>query len=828
MDFPMIDLGSFSTSIKDNFVLLFSPTLQPVNRKRKKIGKKRAPSALFPQIGGLKSRITAIFDSFANPLVSVQTIKWARIPAPAASNSFPAEITPDFDISSNCAKVNGTYHRIIKAIGYPRNVDDGWLEQFMATSEPYDVSLHIHPASIGSTLANIHNQIIRQTSDLLSSQNEGTPNPSLEIKKKDTMKVYSLLYKGKEKMFNVSLYVDCQAETKEELELMTERCKANMNALLIVPKQTDFRMADGMKSMLPLGTDALQAQREFLTSSLCATFPFLYPVNSIKGGTFFAHERNTLNPIFIDFPSMSNKHFFVLGISGSGKSYAAKFLLMQHILAREPKIYILDPNAEYSNLVRKLGGAEITISKDSDRIINLFDLAGEDFGSKMLTLISVFDIITGGLTESQKGVLNEALVRVYEKKGIAATDPSSWTRNAPTFSDLRRVLEDMQKNMNRRSQSPEEKSIDVLLNRVRMYSTGGFFGFLDRETSVDLKSNMLDFDLSGLPPQVKQLVMFSVLELISREIRKDKKPKVVLIDEGWSLLRSKEAENYILEFIKTSRKFNASIGFITQEIEDLMRSEGGRSILNTTSTKILLRQNSSNLELISKTLALNDKERDYLLRAEKGQGLMISEQGRYEFIVKASPMIHKLITTDPNEEAFVVPVKKARKKKAAGVDSERGFYLESELKDEQKDYLSSEGYSYHTSHLFSARGSRCFMVRRQPQESLEHSLLCWAIAEEIRKHGGMPDVRATREADVSVKIGDMLVCFEVETGSNLHSYGEDHVRQKMREIRSKCDRLIVVSLDTRMRARYARLSGSDAIVRTSVQGTVARLFGQPA
>gem|GEM_PF-665581 len=830
--FPAIEMEPLSASVKNGLVLLFSPSLQPRRRKsmKKKPAKtkKHARGPLFPQMGILKGKIAALLENLANswkgPLSSVPRVAWIRIRKNAAPDTFPEEITPDFDISQSYAKVNGTFHRIIKAIGYPRNVEDGWLEQFMATSEPYDVSLHIHPASIGRTLAGIHNQIIRQTSDLLSSQNEGTPNPSLEIKKKDTMKVYGLLYKGKEKMFNVSLYVDCQADSLEELEMTSERCKANMNALLIVPKQAHFRMADGIKSVLPVAVDALQAQREFLTRSLCATFPFLYPVGSKREGIFFAHERNTLNPLFIDFDSMSNKHFFVLGISGSGKSYAAKFLLMQHMLAREPKIYILDPNAEYSNLVRKLGGEEIAISKDSDRIINLFDLAGEDFGSKMLTLISVFDIITGGLTESQKGVLNEALVRVYRKMGIEAANPASWGRKAPTFSDLRGILEDMRNRMKRRLQSPEEKSVDVLLNRVRMYSRGGFFGFLDRGTNVDLRGGMLDFDLSGLPVQVKQLVMFSVLELISREIRKDKLPKLVLIDEAWSLLRSKEAENYIMEFIKTSRKFNASIGFITQEIEDLLRSEGGRSILNTTSTKMLLRQNSSNLELISKTLALNAKERDYLLRAEKGQGLMISEQGRYEFIVKAPPMIHKLITTDPNEEAAVVPLKKERKEEAA-VDCARGFYLESELSDHEKDTLSTLGYVYHQSHVFDRNGCYNCMVRTQANESPEHALLCWAIAEEIKKHGAEPEVLATVGADVSVKVGKKLVFFEVETGSVLESHGREYMEKKMDERRKACDRLIVVVTDRKKRGTYEKIARATTITRTEVPETVKGLFG---
>jgi hypothetical protein len=376
----------------------------------------------------------------------------------------------------------------------------------------------------------------------------------------------------------------------------------------------------------------------------------------------------------------------------------------------------------------------------------------------------------------------------------------------------------------RHAQTPEEKSVGVLLNRVRMYAKGGFFDFLDRPTKVDLDSKIMDFDLSNLPPQVKQLVMFSVLELVSREIRKDKNPKVVLIDEGWSLLRSKEAENYILEFIKTSRKFNASIGFITQEIEDLLRSESGRSILNTTSTKILLRQNSSNLELISKILALNGRERDYLLRADKGEGLLINEHGRYEFMVKAPQAIHSLITTDPNEKAVIVPPKKEKKKKP--MNSERGFYLESELSEDQRAELVRLGFVQHSSKLFDAHTVRHYYVKRMPQESPEHSLMSWAIANEIRACGGKPDVRATKEADVSVSIGKRLVCFEVETGDNINSYGPEHVREKMAVIKGKCDKLIVLVTKRELRGKYANLSGAETITRTEAQETVRGLFGR--
>jgi len=627
-------------------------------------------------------------------------------------------------------------------------------------------------------------------------------------------------------MFQTSLYVDNQANSLKELDLLTEKCKANMNALLVIPKLLDFRMAQGIKSMLPLAVDAIGVRKDFLTSSLSATFPFLYPVDSKKKGLFFAHEKNTLNPLFIDFDSMSNKHFFVLGISGSGKSYTSKFLLMQQLLSQQCKVYILDPNAEYTELAKRMKGEVVVLSKDSKTIINLFDLAGEDFGSKMLTLISVFDIITGGLTESQKGVLNDALLEVYKSKSIEAANPLTWGNIPPTFSDLKSVLKKMLDDAEENGRSTEQKSIEVLYNRVRMYSKNGFFGFLDRPTKVNLRNSFIDFDLNALPSQVKQLVMFSVLELISREIKKDKDPKVVLIDEGWSLLRSKEAENYILDFIKTSRKHNASIGFITQEIEDLLRSDGGKSILNTTSTKLLLRQNSSNLDLITKTLVLNEKERNYLLRASKGEGLLINEHGRFEFVVNAPKKIHDLITTNPNEENSKAQEEKEPKAETPKVeiDLSRGFYSFDEVTKEQAWELRKAGYIIHRSIFLGRTGTTNFYVKRQGRESAEHALLCWAIADEIRKRGGKPKVAATVEADVSFEVKGKRVCFEVETGENLASFGPEFIQKKMKDKKLDHEEVFIVVTKRLLKGKYERISSMPTITRTQITDTLDKLF----
>ena len=738
-----------------------------------------------------------------------------------SNDLFKSVITPSFDIQSDHAKVNGEFHRIVKVTGYPRKVEDGWLQSFLSKNEGYDISIHIDPSTIRHMLVYLHNQIIQQASDLMTSTMKGTPNPALEIKKSDTMRVYDSLYKGEEKLFYVSLYIDNKEEDIESLNLLTEKCKANLNSMLMIPSPVKWRTADALKSTIPIANDKLETRKEFLTSSLTATFPFISPVDSREKGTLFAHELETSNPVFLDFEEMSNKHFFVIGISGSGKSYTSKYLLMQQLFKEETKIYVLDPNGEYSGLCRKLGGQTIKLSRESDSIINLFDLAGDDFGNKLLGLISAFDILVGGLTESQKSILGKALSKVYRKKGIYHEDSSTWHRKYPTFSDLKQVLNNIREQMIKNKEYLQDPSVESLLNRVEMYCDGGIFGFLDKHTKIEVSNNFACFDLSSLPNAVKPLCMFMVLDLIKNEVKKDLKAKVVLIDEGWALLKSKEAENYILEFIKTSRKYNAGIGFVTQEIEDLLNSQTGKSILNTASTKILMRQNSSNIQLISKVLNLNKQMENYLLTAQRGYGLIISETGRYKFSVSASPKINALLTTDPNElnKREKKEEKKAEKKQRKKLD--KGLYLKSELSEEEIFELIKDGYVECKERLTQFGGSSIYLVKRRGNESAEHAFLVWSTYYAAKKKFKHVEKMENSSPDVLIKIKDEKIGFEIETGSNLEKMGVDRLKERFDNVRKDMKEMYIIVSSKTEKTRYSNFG--TAFTRNEIESLMDKL-----
>ena len=330
--------------------------------------------------------------------------------------------------------------------------------------------------------------------------------------------------------------------------------------------------------------------------------------------------------------------------------------------------------------------------------------------------------------------------------------------------------------------------------------------------------------MSRLPNAVKSLMMFATLESINREIKSDRKPKVVLIDEGWSLLRSREAASYILEFVKTSRKFNTSMGFITQEIEDLMHSKTGRSILNTASVKILMRQNPTNIDLIGTALRLNDQAKNYLLTASSGYGLLVSEHNIQKFFVRASDKLHELITTHPKDRSTTKPVFVKTVKKAPDVDLGKGIYLDSDMTDEQRIYLLANEYHQHRSRLAQNGGSEKYLIKRRHNESADHAFLCWILQDKLKRHFQNVQMYTNKPGDVVLTVDGKTIAFEVETGQNFRTYSDQEHIKKFEATRERYDEIYIVLSNFNFRERYKRFG--KVITRNQIEPLIAELDRQ--
>jgi hypothetical protein len=694
-------------------------------------------------------------------------------------------------------KLNNKFSRIITAVGFPRNVEQGFLDKLITTNDDFDISIHIEPYSINSTMLMLNGELQKQRADLYSEEMRGSINPSLEIKYSDTRKILDELQKGEEKLFEVSLTINCKANSKKHLDLLTKKVEAELNSIMIQPKIPIFKQLQGYKSLIPLAQDILREQRNITTNALSAFFPLTSPFLALEeSGVMLGLNKNKI-PLIRDIYNLSNANGVVLATSGSGKSYFTKLLILRHLL-QNTKVIVIDPQNEYSNLTKYSKGELIIISRESETIINPLDLMGHDYMEKRLSLIDMFKVMFGDLSEIQKAILDKALTITYMKKGI--TKGKIRHKKMPILGDLYKELELLSKKANK----IEIITYQALLNRLYMY-TEGVFSFMNRETSLNFKSDFVCFNIGDMPKQVKPLVMFLILDYVYSKMKEDKQRKLLVVDEAWSLLGKAEEASYLFEIVKTCRKFNLGLLLITQDVEDLLSSKAGNAVLSNSSYTLLLRQKPAVINNIVKTFHLSNIEKDYLLTATQGRGILIMDNDHQEIEVVASPKEDQIITTNADQIIKSKIVKEDKLNVNITINLNRGLYFGSHINNEEKNYLGNNGYQVRNFVPIGKVKYEEVWIKENKVESLEHTFLVENIKQVIAPYIKSVKINIVRDVDLLIidKKGREIV-IEVETGKGFKKH-KKRILEKFRDVCHNYEHVLIVLSNSDYKTHYNRL-----------------------
>jgi len=699
-------------------------------------------------------------------------------------------------------QVDETFCKVISVIGYPHSVEMGFLDKIISSGERYDLSIHIEPFQIETTMVKLNRELQKQQSDLYADSKKGIINPSLDIKYKSTRKVLEDLQKGQQKLFNVSLYGMSRGKDPKEVNLLTKRIKADFDALMIQSTIPLFQSMEAYASMLPLANNKLKIERNIHTEGLGAFFPFSSPFLDIEpDGILLGLNKNKI-PYIKNIFNLANANGIILATSGSGKSYFTKLLLSRQFM-NGCDIIIIDPQGEYLAITEHYKGVCITISKDSETIINPLDLMGHEYLEKRLSLMDLFSIMFGDLNELQKSILDKAIDMTYENNGITRDDYDS--HEPPTMSNLFEMLTKLEK----ASVQQEKVTYRALLNRIQMYTKKGVFGFLDRKTKINFQNRFVCFNIGSMPKQVKPVVMYLVLDYVYMKMKDSKRRKLLVIDEAWSLLQTAEESSYIFEIVKTCRKYNLGLLMITQDVADLVASKAGHAVLANTSYTFLLRQKPAVVGNVVKTFNLSQTERDFLVSAKLGSGILILENEHQELEVIASPEEHRLITTNPDEMIRLGEKKKPQEQQPketeqANLDLTKLFFAAKELTVLQINILNNHGYVLKKGYGLQS-GPHSYYVKPRHPESLEHTLMVGLILEELKAYTDQVWTKQTKEPDIIFrnKVGQEIV-LEIETGKSLEKH-QERVDEKFTLLKKKYgDRGYIVLTDMRLLNHYAK------------------------
>jgi type IV secretory pathway VirB4 component len=692
-------------------------------------------------------------------------------------------------------KINEQFQRVIYASGYPRNVEAGFLDRIVSLLGDFNLSLHIKPYPIETMLVDINRELQKQRSDLYSMKLKGIINPSLEIQHSDTEHILSVLQKGEERLFNISLYITCKANSIEDLDMLTKKVEAELNSIMILPRVALFRMIQGFRSTAPLGVDELKSNRNITTSALSAFFPFTSQfLQADNSGVWLGLNKNNI-PIIKDIFKLSNPNGVVLAQSGGGKSYFCKLLITRYLL-NNTKVIIIDPQGEYKGLVNRFNGQIIDLSRDSQTLINPLDLMGHDYTEKRLSLMDLMPVMLGDLSEPQKAFLDKAITETYRTKGITM-QKDTWSNKPPILEDL---LFELQK-LSRKATQIEQATLRSVINRLEMYISG-VFSFLNRPTNIEFDRGLVCFDIGNMPKQIKPVVMFLVLDYVYMKMKSDIDRKILLIDEAWSLLSRTEDASYILEIVKTCRKFNMGLLLINQEVEDLFNSRAGKSVLANSAYTMLLRQRPSVMKNICDAFHLSHTEKEHLLTASIGEGLLIMEDDHSKIKVIASPEEHAIITTNADELLVQKTVVKKENKRQpeVNVNLDKRFYKRKELNQDEIKFLLSQGYKEFSQKSIVSGKKENYILNPRHNESLNHMFMVYDVQQFLEKKGVKTEIYTTRMPDLMFNIHGKRYAIEVETGTVLRNLKQ--MREKINQLNEITDEWFFLVTNKRIVQKY--------------------------
>jgi len=184
---------------------------------------------------------------------------------------------------------------------------------------------------------------------------------------------------------------------------------------------------------------------------------------------------------------------------------------------------------------------------------------------------------------------------------------------------------------------------------------GAFSGLFDGPSTGRGDGHLVVYSLRDLPDELKAIGTLLVLDAVWRRVSNpaDRRPRLVVVDEAWLLMRQPAGAEFLFRMAKSSRKYWAGLTVATQDTGDLLASDLGKAIVTNAATQILLRQAPQAIDEITAVFDLSQGERQFLLSADRGQGLLAAGAQRVAFQALASGAEHALITTDPKFLATV-------------------------------------------------------------------------------------------------------------------------------------------------------------------------------
>ena len=572
-------------------------------------------------------------------------------------HSFKDYICPDsFEFKKDYFRMGDKFGRVIFLKEYANFIKDSMISEITDISKNLILTIDISPVSTDEAIKDAERILLgveTNKANYMRKQNENNNFLAsipydMEQQEQEARDFLNDLMTRDQRMFLGLITAVITADTEKELEDTTEAILTTARKNLCQFGLLKFQQLDGLNTTLPIGVERIENVRTLTTESLAVFMPFKVQEVQHPQGIYYGQNAISKNMILLDRRQLLNGNSFILGVSGSGKSFTAKEELVS-VMLRDPNadVIVIDPEREYSSLIKALGGETIYISATSKSHINAMDMNSEyGDGANPVILKSEFILSlceqligSGSLGAKQKSIIDRCTANVYRYY-----QQGNYQGTPPTLQDFYDEL--------LRQKEPEAKEIALA---IELFVNGSLNTFA-KETNVDTNNRLICYDILSLGKQLQAIGMLVVLDSILNRITKNRakgRNTFIFIDEIYLLFQHEYSANFLFTLWKRVRKYGAYATGITQNVEDMLQSHTARTMLANSELIIMLNQASTDRLELAKLLNISDLQMSYITNVNAGEGLIKIGSSLIPFVNRfpKDTELYKLMTTKPGEGA---------------------------------------------------------------------------------------------------------------------------------------------------------------------------------
>ena len=588
--------------------------------------------------------------------------------------------------------IDGLYYAylLIPSDGYKTQVPAGWLSLIVNAGDGIDMDMFLARQPKERIIQRVGQQLRINRSKIKDASDTNTDFDDID----GAIRSGYFLKEGlanNEDFYYLNLLITVTAPSVEDLEWKVSEMKKLLLSQDMNVSACHFREEQAFLSALPLVSMEKglyeRGKRNLLTGGAASCYPFTSFEMCDDNGILLGVNKYNSSLIIVDIFNSAiykNANMAILGTSGAGKTFTMQLMALRMRRKNIP-VFIIAPlkGHEFHRACANVGGEFIQISPASPHCINVMEIRKVDrsvnemldgpgiqlseLAAKIQQLHIFFSLLIPDMSHEERQLLDEALIRTYNAKGIthdnaSLEDPANpgCYREMPVLGDLYEILK----------AAPETIRMAHILNRLVNGSASTF----NKQTNVRLDNKYTVLDSSSLTGDLLTVGMFVALDFVWDRAKADRtEEKAIFIDECWQLLSgagatgTRLAGDFVLEIFKTIRGYGGSAVCASQDLNDFFNLDEGRfgkGIINNSKTKIILNLEDDEAERVQETLHLSDAETMEVTHFERGNGLISTNNNNIMVEFKASPLEKDLITTDRRELREILERKRREQESA--------------------------------------------------------------------------------------------------------------------------------------------------------------------